>query len=85
MEEKKQSENWATIVGVIADKLRKKPEDIKPEHRIIEDLGADSLDLVEMLMDLEETWNVIIPDDVAMTLKTVGQFADYLDSTGAKA
>jgi len=83
--ENNKSKNWDTIVGVIADKLRKKPEDIKAEHRIIEDLGADSLDLVEMLMDLEDSWNIIIPDETAMTLKTVGQFADYLDSTGAKA
>jgi len=71
------------VAAVIAKQLRKRAEDIKPEHRIIEDLGADSLDVVEMLMALEENYSIVIPDDIAMKFKTVGNVVDYLDSTQA--
>ncbi len=72
------------VKEVIAKQLRINAADIKDTDAIIEDLGADSLDIVEMLMTLEDTLNIIIPDDVAVGLKTVDKIADYLESvTGA--
>ena len=68
------------IVEVIAKQLGKKPEQITRDQRVIEDLGADSLDMIEMLMTLEENYGVVIPDDKAVTLKTVGHITDYLDT-----
>jgi len=70
--------NFEKVTEVIAKQLGKRATDIKPNHRIVEDLGADSLDMVEMLMTLEDDHGVVIPDGVAMTLKTVEQIVAYL-------
>jgi acyl carrier protein len=75
----KKPDNMPKVIAMIAKQLGKKPEDVTPEKRIVEDLGADSLDVVEMLMTLEETYGVTIPDDDAMNLKTVADLAGYLD------
>lgn len=74
------SKNYKKIVEVIARQLGKKVETIKPELRMVEDLGADSLDIIEMLMTLEDEYGATIPDDVAMKLKTVADIVSYLDS-----
>ena len=55
-------------------------ENIKAETRIIEDLGYDSLDTVEMLMTLEEEVNISIKDEDAMKLKTLGDVANYIEN-----
>ena len=68
------------VIAVIAKQLGIKPETIKPEHRIAEDLGADSLDIIDMLFTLEEKHGVTIPDDVALNLKTVADIAKFLGS-----
>ena len=68
------------VIPVIADKLGKNPSAIKPEHDLTRDLGADSLDLIDMLMALEEEHGVSIPDEVAPTLKTVQDVATYLST-----
>ena len=52
---------------------------ITPETRIMEDLGADSLDVVDMLMTLEDDYHVTIPEENAQAMKTVGDVADFLD------
>ena len=78
MSEKKSSQN--EVIALLAKQLNKKMETVTLESRIVEDLGADSLDVVEMLMELEEQNGVTIPDDVAAGLKTVGQLVAYLDS-----
>jgi len=70
---------FAKVAATIAKQLRKKVEDVKMESRVMEDLGADSLDIVEMLMTLEEDYNVVIPDEVAMGFKTVGDVVKYLE------
>ena len=72
-------DNQEKVIEVIAKQLGKKSADIQPAHRIVEDLGADSLDVVEMLMTLEDDHGVIIPDDVAMNLKTVNDVVAYLN------
>lgn len=60
------------IKELIAEQLSKSVEDITDEKEIVKDLGADSLDIVEMLMKLEEECNITIPDEEAMDIKTVG-------------
>jgi len=65
---------------LLAEKLRLPKEKIKAETRIIEDLGYDSLDTVEMLMTLEEEFDIRIPDEEAIKLKTIGDVANYLEN-----
>jgi len=54
-------------------------ENITPESRFIEDLEADSLDIVEMLMSIEEKFSIRIPEEVAENIKTVQDAIDYID------
>ena len=68
------------VIAVVAKQLNKKPEAVKATSRIVEDLGADSLDVIDMLMALEDSHKVAVPDEIAMNLKTVQDVADYLDS-----
>lgn len=67
------------IVEVLSKQLRIDPEEITEDSDITEDLGADSLDLVEILMLLESEMGITISDEDALTLKTVGDVADYLE------
>ena len=64
----------------LAEHLGVSPDKIKDETRIVEDLGYDSLDTVEMLMNLEEKYDIVIPDEKAITLKTLGDVAKYIES-----
>jgi acyl carrier protein len=68
------------IIGMLQKQLNKKPSDIKPDSRIKEDLGADSLDVVEILMNIEEKYGITVPDEVVMGVKTVGDLATAIDS-----
>ena len=67
------------IVELIADKLCKKPEQITMSSRLVEDLGADSLDVVELIMALEDEFGVSLPDDDIATMKTVGDIVGYIN------
>jgi acyl carrier protein len=67
------------VKEVIAKQLRMDVSEIADDAAIIEDLGADSLDIVEMLMTLEDEMNIIIPDDVT-GIRTVKNIADYLEN-----
>lgn len=62
----------------VADQLSIDPEDVTMESSFIDDLGADSLDIVELLMALEEEFDIEIPDDEAEKLVTVGDVVDYI-------
>ena len=64
----------------IAKQLKIDIKKVNDETRIVEDLGFDSLDTVEMLMSLEEEFEVSIPDEDAMNLKTLGDVASYIES-----
>jgi len=64
---------------IVAQQLKVKEDEVKPEARFIEDLGADSLDTVELVMALEEEFGIEIPDEDAERLLTVGKLVDYLD------
>ena len=65
---------------LLAKQLRIDIDTIADDSNIIEDLGADSLDVVEMLMAIEDDLGVIISDDDAVRLKTVRDVADYIEA-----
>lgn len=65
---------------MLANQLNIEVDKIDENSRVIEDLGADSLDMIEMLMALEEEFGITVPDDKADSLKTVGDIVKYIDS-----
>lgn len=67
---------------IIVEQLGCEPERVKPEASFIEDLGADSLDIVELVMAMEEEFDIEIPDEDAEKLKTVGDVQSYLQTKG---
>ncbi|EDP74633.1 acyl carrier protein [Hydrogenivirga sp. 128-5-R1-1] len=66
------------IKEIIADQLGVEQEKIVPEAKFVEDLGADSLDVVELIMAFEEEFGIEIPDDDAEKIQTVGDVINYL-------
>ena len=70
----------ARVVAVLADKLSKDEAEIMPESIIREDLGADSLDMVEIIMGLEDEFDIEIPDEDAADIKTVAEVVAYIES-----
>lgn len=68
------------VKQLIASQLGISEDKITPDARLIEDLGADSLDTVEMLMTLEDEFGVSIPDEDAVKLKTVASIVELIDS-----
>ena len=71
--------NEEKIKSIIAEQLGVKIEDVKPEASFIEDLGADSLDTVELVMALEEEFSIEIPDEDAEKMATVGDAIKYIE------
>jgi len=67
------------IKSIIAEQLGVKVEEVTPQSSFIDDLGADSLDTVELIMALEEEFNVEIPDEDAEKMTTVGDAIKYID------
>jgi len=63
----------------LSEQLGIDPADIRPESNIIDDLGADSLDLVEMLTEMESEYDIIITDERVRELTTVGEIAEFLE------
>ena len=70
----------AKVKSIIADQLGVGEDEIKPESSFIEDLGADSLDIVELVMAMEEEFEVEIPDEEAEDIKTVGDAINYVNT-----
>jgi acyl carrier protein len=66
------------IKEIIADQLGVEVEKITPEAKFVEDLGADSLDVVELIMAFEEEFGIEIPDEDAEKIQTVGDVINYL-------
>ncbi len=66
------------IKEIIADQLGVELEKITPEAKFVEDLGADSLDVVELIMAFEEEFGIEIPDEDAEKIQTVGDVINYL-------
>ena len=71
------------IKAIIAEQLGVKPEEVTPNASFIDDLGADSLDTVELIMALEEEFNVEIPDEDAEKMATVGDAIKYIETKTA--
>ena len=63
---------------ILSEQLDADIDSITPETDIADDLGADRLDVVEMLMAIEDEFDIEIPDDKVESLKTVGQVVDYI-------
>tara|TARA_B100000315_G_scaffold250468_1_gene283345 strand:- start:767 stop:1012 length:246 start_codon:yes stop_codon:yes gene_type:complete len=68
------------VKDIISEQLGVKKEEIKPESSFIDDLGADSLDTVEVVMALEEEFGIEIPDEDAEKITTVGEAAKYIET-----
>ena len=66
------------IIQVIAANLACRPSEVTPDKNIIEDLGADSLDVVELVMAIEEEFDIDIPDEEIEKVQTVQQAIDYI-------
>lgn len=71
------------IKEVVVEQLSVNPDEVKPDAKFVEDLGADSLDVVELIMALEEKFGVDIPDDEAEKIQTVQDVVDYIESRQA--
>ena len=70
---------FENIANALAEQFEVDPASITTETSLIDDLGADSLDVVELIMSLEEMYNITISDEDAMQLDTVGKIIDYLE------
>jgi acyl carrier protein len=68
------------VKQMLANQLNVQVEKINEDSKLIEDLGADSLDMIEMLMSLEEEFGISVPDDKVEDLKTVGNIVAFIDS-----
>jgi len=68
----------ARLKEIVMDRLDVEEDQIKPEASFVEDLGADSLDIVELIMGIEEEFDIEIPDEDAEKLTTVGDAMDYI-------
>lgn len=67
------------IKKLLAEQINISEDEIKMESDIINDLGADSLDVVEMIMGVETEFNVTVPDEVAMEMKTIGDVVAFIE------
>lgn len=67
------------VKEIIVEQLGVDPEEVTMEASFVNDLGADSLDTVELVMALEEEFNIEIPDEEAEKLDTVGKAIDYIN------
>jgi acyl carrier protein len=68
------------VKSIIAEQLGVGEDEIKPTSSFIEDLGADSLDIVELVMAMEEEFDVEIPDEAAESIKTVSDAVNYINT-----
>jgi acyl carrier protein len=69
------------IKGIIVEQLGVSMEEVNPEASFIEDLGADSLDIVELIMALEEEYEIEIPDEDAEKIQTVQDVINYVQNS----
>ena len=67
------------VKNIVVDKLGVEESRVVPEANFLDDLGADSLDIVELIMEFEEEFDIEIPDGDAETITTVGAAIDYID------
>ena len=67
------------VIELISQQLNKPIEEITEEKEVVKDLGADSLDVVEMLMSLEEEFSITVPEEDAVNIKTVGDIIKLIE------
>jgi len=72
-------EIFEQVKEVIADRLGVDPDEIKWESRLVEDLGADSLDNAELVMNLEEKFGIEIPDEDQTKIQTIEDIVNYIE------
>jgi acyl carrier protein len=68
------------VIAIVVDKLGVEESQVTPEANFTSDLGADSLDTVELIMELEKEFNISIPDDQAEKIATVGDAITYIEN-----
>ena len=78
------SEIAQKVKQIIIEKLGVEESEVTPEASFTNDLGADSLDTVELIMEFEKEFNLSIPDDQAENISTVGQAISYLEANVKK-
>ena len=74
----KMDEITARLKEIVRDRLDVEEDQIKPEASFVEDFGADSLDIVELIMGIEEVFDIEIPDEDAEKLTNVGEAMEYI-------
>ncbi|WP_251623435.1 acyl carrier protein [Odoribacter lunatus] len=74
------SDITSRVKAIIVDKLGVDESEVTPEATFTNDLGADSLDTVELIMELEKEFNITIPDDQAEKIATVGDAISYVEA-----
>jgi len=72
------------VVEIVSENLGVSKDSVSRGTRFIEDIGADSLDIVELVMELEEEFEITIPDEQAEKIKTVGEAVDYIEKEQGK-
>ena len=75
----------ARVKEIIVEQLGVDPVEVVPNASFVNDLGADSLDTVELVMALEEEFGIEIPDEAAEKIQSVGQAIDYIKNNQAKS
>ncbi len=70
------------VIDIVAEQLGVEKDKITRESNFVNDLGADSLDTVELVMELEEEFDINIPDEAAEKIQTVGQAIDHIEKSG---
>lgn len=73
------SDTKSRVIAIIVDKLGVDESEVTPEASFTNDLGADSLDTVELIMEFEKEFNMAIPDDQAEKIGTVGDAVSYIE------
>lgn len=73
------------VLDIVCDRLGVTRDRLKPETRFVDDLGADSLDTVELVMELEEEFELTIPEEDAERIQTVGEAIKYIEQAKAAA
>jgi acyl carrier protein len=74
------ADTFERVKKIIVDKLGVNPEEVTPEASIKDDLGADSLDVVDLIMDLEDEFGMQIEEQEAEKINTVGDIVAYIES-----
>lgn len=68
------------VIELIADKFNKKADQISLESRLLEDLGANSLDVVDLIVSFEDEFGIVIPDEEIDKIRTVGDIVNFVNT-----